>query len=138
MNARVVRMSKSDVETRAEHARSFLAAADLVLDLGQDAGVVSVNNLIGSLAVLAGIAAADAICGSALGERAAGENHQEAVALLRRVSAVGDNSAAQPKRLLDVKTTTQYSPVLLGDGKATQLLSIARRLVGAMDAQLRI
>lgn len=123
---------------RAEHARAFLNAADLIVGLGSDAGIEHTSNLIGSLAVLAGIAAADAICGHALGERAAGENHSDAVALLRRGSAVGDRSAAQLKRLLDVKTTTQYSRILIGDGKAAQLLEIARSLVDGMENRLRV
>lgn len=131
-------MSKIDIETRSAHARAFLTAADLIVDLGPDAGIEQSSNLIGSLAVLAGIAAADAMCGHALGERAGGENHADAVALLRRGSAVGDKSAAQLKRLLDAKTTTQYSPILIGDGKAAQLLEVARRLVERMEDLLRI
>ena len=138
MSARLVKMSKADVESRATHARAFLTAADLIVGLGRDAGIEQSGNLIGSLAVLAGIAAADAICGHTLGERAGGENHVEAVALLRRGSAVGDKSAAQLKRLLDAKTTTQYSAVLIGDGKATQLLEIGRRLVDRMEDLLRV
>lgn len=136
MSRRVVAMSQSDVAARAEHARAFLAAADLILDLGGDAGIVSRSNLVGSLAVLAGIAAADAMCGNALGERAAGEDHLEAVALLRRGSGSGDSSAAQLKRLLSAKTTVQYSPALLGDAKADKLLSLARRLVDTMESKL--
>lgn len=107
-------MSKSDVRARAGHAVAFLTAADLVVQFGEDAGIDEASNLIGSLAVLAGIAASDAICGTLLGERAAGENHGEAIALLRRCGPRATSATAQLKRLLDAKTTTQYSPLLLG------------------------
>jgi hypothetical protein len=111
-------------------------AAELVETLADDAGIDSKANLIGSLAVLAGIAASDAICGAALGERAAGENHAEAVSVLKRATPPGDSSSAQLKRLLDAKTTTQYSPILIGDAKASELLTTARRLLGTMEQRL--
>jgi hypothetical protein len=131
------RMSASDVSTRATHARAFLAAAELIDSLGEDAGIESRTNMLGALAVLAGIAASDAICGRALGERAAGENHADAVVVLKRATPPGDSAPAQLKRLLDAKTTTQYSPMLLGESKSSELLSTARRLVDGMEAKLR-
>lgn len=137
MSARMQRMSATDVSTRATHARAFLTAAELIESLGEDAGIESRTNILGALAVLAGIAASDAICGNALGERAAGENHANAVAILKRATPPGDPAAAQLKRLLDAKTTTQYSPMLLGESKSSELLPAARRLVDGMDAKLR-
>jgi hypothetical protein len=56
-------MDRTAVLTRRQHAHSFIDAADLVLQLGHDAGISYIANTVGSLAVLAGIAAADAICG---------------------------------------------------------------------------
>lgn len=136
MSSRRQTMSKAEVAARSAHAHSFLSAADLIEMLGEDAGIDARANLIGSLAVLAGIAAADAICGNALGERAAGENHAEAVAVLKSATPPGDAAQAQLKRLLDAKTTTQYSPQLIGETKAADLLTAARRLVERMDALL--
>ncbi|KRE22869.1 hypothetical protein ASG80_08265 [Agromyces sp. Soil535] len=129
-------MTAADVATRASHARAFMAAAELVDALADDAGIESKANLLGSLAVLAGIAASDAICGASLGERAAGENHTDAVVLLKRASPPEDSSSAQLKRLLDAKTTTQYSPILIGDTKAADLLTAAQRLLKTMETRL--
>lgn len=136
MTGRRQHMSATDVSARAAHAHAFLAAAELIETLGEDAGIEPRANLLGSLAVLAGIAASDAICGHALGERAAGENHSEAVTVLKSATPPGDAAPAQLKRLLDAKTTTQYSPLLIGESKAGDLLTAARRLVEGMDARL--
>ncbi|UOE42910.1 hypothetical protein [Agromyces larvae] len=102
MSARAQRITRTDVTTRATHARAFVAAAELIETLADDAGIESKANLIGSLAVLAGIAASDAICGAAVGERTAGENHLEAVTVLRR--------ATPPSRLLSMSETSSSSP----------------------------
>lgn len=83
MSARTTRMTGAEVRTRAQHAHAFLTAADLVADLGHDAGIDDLSNTVGSLAVLAGIAAGDAICGAALGERSASQSHGDAVTMLR-------------------------------------------------------
>lgn len=66
MPTRTRKMTRTEVRTRAQHAHAFLTAADLVVDLGHDAGIDDLGNTIGSLAVLAGIAAGDAICGAVL------------------------------------------------------------------------
>ena len=84
MPARTRPMTRADASTRQRHAHAFLNAANLVIELGDEAGIPDIGNTVGSLAVLAGIAAGDAICGATLGQRAAGESHGEAVALLRR------------------------------------------------------
>jgi hypothetical protein len=61
-----------------------------------------------TLCVHAGIAAADVVCCSILGEHAQGENHAEAVALLARA----DTSLASRLRvLLAMKTDAGYSHV---------------------------
>lgn len=132
MTGRLRRITPAEVSVRARHAHAFLDAAELILLLGDDAGIEAVPNLIGSLAVLSGIAAADAICGGSRGERA-GENHLDAVDLLRRSVEPGSTAPAQLKRLLTAKSTTQYSGQLIGRVKAFELLTAARRLVECLD-----
>lgn len=83
-------MTHAEVRTRAQHAHAFLTAADLVVDLGHDAG----------------IDAGDAICGAVLGERSAGQDHGDAVAMLRRTEP-GTRLAQHLARLIDSKTETQ-------------------------------
>ena len=50
---------------------------------------------MGSLAVLAGIAATEAICGHALARRAAGENHDEAIVLMTTATTQGHEFARE-------------------------------------------
>ena len=97
MTPRTRPMTRADVQVRAQHAHSFIEAADLVDQLGEEAGIPQRGNTIGSLAVLAGIAASDAICGAILGIRAAGEGHSEAVDLLRSTEP-GKRLAAHLRR----------------------------------------
>lgn len=134
MTARVRRITPAEVSVRARHAHAFLDAAELILLLGDDAGIEAVPNLIGSLAVLSGIAAADAICGEARGERA-GESHLDAVDLLRRSVEPESAAPSHLKRLLTAKSTTQYSGQLVGRVKALELLTAARRLVECLDGR---
>ena len=137
MTTQLTRMTSADIKARQKHAHAYLKAADLIVGLGTDAQIEPTSNLIGSLAVLCGIAAADAICGHVRGERANGDNHSEAIVLLRRSSLPEERFAAQLKRLLDAKSTTQYSSHIIGELRANELLTAARRLVEGMDKKLR-
>lgn len=49
----------------------------------------------------------------------------------------GSSAPAQLKRLLDAKSTTQYSALLLGAVRAAELLATARRLVEGMGSRIR-
>lgn len=136
MTPRIRKMSEADVRARAEHARAFLSAADLVSELGEDANVTAIGNTIGSLAVLAGIAAADAVCGAVLGVRAAGQGHGEAVDLLRSTRP-GQRLAPHLRRLVDGKTEAQYSAAMITEARAAELTKAAQRLVDGMEDVLR-
>ncbi|TAM68368.1 MAG: hypothetical protein EPN48_10135 [Microbacteriaceae bacterium] len=129
-------MTKAETKIRAQHAHAFLEAANLIEDLGEDVGISTTGNVIGSLAVLAGIAAADAICGAVLGERAAGQDHSEAVTLLSTTKP-GKAVASSLRRLIDSKTEAQYASGMLADSRSADLLKAATRLVTGMDATLR-
>lgn len=86
------------------------------------------TNVVGSIAVLAGIAASDAICGRALGERSSSDDHAAAVAFLERVEGAKTLASALG-RLLSEKNKTQYSAALLAPGRARDMLGWAKRLV---------
>jgi len=60
-------ISKADIRARADHARAYLLVAELI---ESDETITARTNILGAIAVLAGIAASDAICGNALGRRA--------------------------------------------------------------------
>ncbi|UKF33566.1 DNA-binding protein [Clavibacter tessellarius] len=86
-----------------------------------------------SNAVLAGIAASDAICGCVLRVASSGEDHAQAVELLRTATPQGPAYAKELRRLLEIKTAAQYSPALTSADVATRSLVWAGRLVEAME-----
>jgi hypothetical protein len=108
------------------HAQSFLDAAELVLD---DTTREGYANVAGSLAVLAGIAIADAVCCEVLGRRHRGEDHRAASALLRQVAEVGERMAKDLERLLAIKDKTSYQSGFLARGDARKAVTWARRMI---------
>ena len=94
------------VEATARLNQAYEFADLATLDSGSTYGPTrsaSVSN-----AVLAGIAASDAICCLALGERAAGEDHNDAVSLLQSAPRVGPDAASYLVVLLGIKNKAQY------------------------------
>jgi hypothetical protein len=84
--------------------------------------------------ILAGIAAADVICCRALGRHAQGDNHVQAVALLRSVQPDGPELSNALGVLLGMKTKAGYGerPVMAEDKaralrRAKQLVDAARQ-----------
>jgi hypothetical protein len=74
--------------------------------------------------VLAGIAAVDAACCKALGERSRSQDHRDAVALVRRVAPGGPDAAKQLERLLGLKDQAHYG---LGDISRQRLVAALRQ-----------
>jgi len=129
-------MGRADVSARAAQARSFLEAARLTTEFADELGETASANVAASNAVLAGIAAADAICGMALGERSSSGNHSDAVALLKRAHG-GAAASNQLKALIAIKSTAAYEPRMVTPTKAAEALRNAERLVMLMDEILR-
>jgi hypothetical protein len=115
---RVQACNEQDARVRLRDARAQLDLAGLA-----GTSTPEERKAAASCAVLAGIAAADASCCKALGERSRSQDHRDAVALVRRVMPGGPEAAKQLERLLGLKDQAQYG---LGD--------ISRqRLVGALS-----
>jgi len=99
-------------------------------DLAEDAAVLDdtgdANDGIVTMYVLAGIAAADTICCARLGMHAVGENHDEAIQLLR--SAVGSD-AKYLSTLLGLKTKAAYSHYSVSKADVTRASRAASVLV---------
>jgi len=89
-----------------------------------------------SCAVLAGIAASDAACCAALGERSRSQDHRDAVALLRQVAPGGRDAAAQLERLLSLKDRAQYGFEDLAGQKLVAAVRHARALVTFAESVL--
>jgi HEPN domain len=94
-----------------------------------------------SLAIHAGINAADAVCGMRLGKRSGGQNHEEVLGLLDTAGADGKALAKELGRLLPLKTKAEYDPVNVSKADAVRAVERARRCVTiarrVVDAQSR-
>lgn len=113
--------SKADGRERRRIAQKYLEVAAIA---ATEPGI-AVNVAIGN-AVLAGIAAGDAICIAATGERYAGADHAAAAELLRRVSkSLGDKLGV----LVSMKTESHYGPAMLSTNELDRALRAARALV---------
>jgi|HubBroStandDraft_3_1064219.scaffolds.fasta_scaffold09313_3 hypothetical protein len=126
--------SKSDAATRLRHARSFLDVARLVAEEGDDLDYSSPS---AALAVLSGIAAADAACCKALGRRARGQDHSEATVLVEQVTPGGKKAANSLRRLLSLKDEAQYGLFDVGGQQLKAALRQASDLVDFAEGILR-
>lgn len=133
MNARIKQMTAAEVRVRAEHARDCLLTAQTRFEAG---GPMASNNTTGLNAVNAGIAAADAMCGSKLGYRSSGQDHKQAIALLAQALPEKKTAARDLGRLLEAKTLTSYGASHITEARASDLLKYATRLVDEMGTVL--
>ena len=93
-------------------------------------------NVSAGLSVLAGVAAADAVCAIRLGQIHRGPHHREAADLLERAVPDGAKLAATFRRLIDLKDEAHYGVLVVPPRKArdasrwaTQLVERARQEV---------
>ncbi|MET0693353.1 MAG: hypothetical protein ABWX96_22785 [Propionibacteriaceae bacterium] len=108
---------------RRDVGRKYLEIAELV----ESEDGESVNVCVG-LAVLAGIAAGDAICASALGESYSGTDHATAASLLERVDR---DLGRKLRSLVALKPGAHYGNALLTSEQRRHALRSARALVDA-------
>lgn len=109
--------------------------AKLVDDPGQDLEYASVA---ASLAVLAGIAAADAACCHVLGRRSRGQDHRQAIELVGQIESGGQQASSALRRLLDLKDQAHYGLFDVSGNNLTTVLHQAERLISfATDALQR-
>ncbi|MGH3682088.1 MAG: hypothetical protein ACRDT2_17770 [Natronosporangium sp.] len=119
---------------RLAHAAKYREAAELV---ATEAETAPASASVGAgLAVLAGIAAADAACCAALGRRSRGQNHQQALGLLAAVEPGGVDAARDLERMLDLKDTAHYGVIHMSSAelrralrRASQLMEFAQRVL---------
>lgn len=91
---------------RMRKADQFADAAETIREFADDEG--DVGDAYVTLLIHAGIAAADVICCIELGVHAQGENHVDAVALLRTVGRDADELGNALSTLLAAKTRAGY------------------------------
>lgn len=113
---------------RRDQARAFLDVAEMVLsDDRREAHVAA------ALAVLAAIAAADAICGLRIQQWSRGDDHAAAVALLETVALADSTLPAKLRRLLADKDLVHYSPNLVTLPTARSMIRSARLLLAEAE-----
>jgi len=114
-------------------AQSFVTGAELALGVGDDP-LLDLPGVAAALTVLAGIAAADAACCAAFGERSRGQGHQEAIALVRTVRPHGVQMARDLERLIQKKDNALYGMISTTDTETRAMISWAQRLITCASA----
>ena len=115
-------VSAAQVRAYAGKADEYAAAAASELEAGRCIAATS-------LSIHAAINAADAVCGARLGVRAAGEDHDQVLVLLRQAGPDGAKIEADLRRLLPLKTKTEYEPDDVAPSIATKAVERAQRCV---------
>lgn len=113
----------SQARARRIIAQKYLEVAEVVA--AEDGAAL---NVCVGLAVLAGIAAGDAVCIAATGERYSGRDHAAAAELLTRVDG---GLGKRLRQLVDLKAGSHYGENLLGAEDRNRALRSARALVRA-------
>jgi hypothetical protein len=124
MDAAAVRIRLRDAQTRLESAELQLSG-DSPHEWKHAA----------EIAVSAGIAASDAICGHVLGYKLTGDSHSDATAALR--SASDASTSKRLDTLLAAKSAQSYGDRLPTRADAQRLVVQAQRLVEAAERALQ-
>jgi hypothetical protein len=95
------------------------------------------GSVAASVAILAGIAAADAACCQELGKRSRSENHHDAEVLLEQITPGGKRAASQLRQLIDIKDTAHYGLINIGAPQLKRSLRQAKHLVEFAEEVLR-
>lgn len=123
----------SDAESRCAAAVKYLEVGQLLES--EDEGPS--RSVAASLAVLAGIAAADAACCRSLGRRSRGEDHHDAEDLVSMISPGGTEAAAALRRLIDLKDKAQYGIIYVSRTDVKVAMRRADSLVEFAQSVLR-
>ena len=115
----------------ASQARRYLAKAQEYADAASSELDAGRGIAATSLAIHAAINAADAVCGVRLGERAAGQDHDQVLALLKTAGKDGAEVEKNLRRLLPLKTKAEYDPDDIPLSTASRAVDRAQRCVAA-------
>lgn len=118
-------VTREDGRTRLRTAEAYLEVADLVLAEERRSEMPGVA---AALAVLAGIAASDAICACRLGQVHRGDDHRAAADLLQQATPDGKKIATTFARLIDLKDQAHYGITVVPAPTERQAVQWASRL----------
>lgn len=113
-------VSAAQVRSYAAKAKEFVEAAASDLAAGRNIAATS-------LAIHAAINSADAVCGARLGKRAAGQDHDQVLDLLRQAGPDGAAVERELRRLLPLKTKAEYEPDDIAPAVAAKAVERAQR-----------
>jgi hypothetical protein len=135
--------SAADARSRRDQAKAYLDTAKLVRSESGKPDDVNFDHVAAGNAVLAAIAAADAITCRLLGERSRGQDHRQAIDLLGQVRFGTGTPVDQAKRArglasalavaLDLKDDSHYGTLMVSGGQLQRLIRAAEKLVAAAD-----
>ncbi len=114
-------------------AQSFLTGAELVLSVGDDP-LLDLPGVAAALAVLAGIAAADAACCAALGERSRGPSTSGSHCPCPDRTATRVQMGRNLERLIQKKDNAHYGMISTTDTEAHAMIAWAQRLITCASA----
>ena len=114
---------------KARLARAYLDLADQAAQQNSD----EARNVAAGNAVLAAIAASDALTCLRLGRHSRGQGHTEAAALLRTIRPDGARLAKDLTTALGVKDAAHYGTVFVSAATLKTTLRAAGRLVEAAE-----
>lgn len=130
--SRQVPCGPAEAARKARLARAYLDLAEEAMERpGDEARNVAAGN-----AVLAAIAASDALTCLRLGRHSRGQAHQEATALLRTIRPHGASLARDLHTAVGVKDAAHYGSVFVSAATLKSTLRAAGRLVEAAEAAL--
>jgi hypothetical protein len=133
-SGRIQLCDRTQARTRLSNAQKSLEVAEL---MAGEREIPASRSVAAALAVLSGIAAADAACCAALGRRSRGEDHREAGALLRQIVPGGDRAAKALVDLLNLKDTAQYGLIPITRRELATTLRRARTVLDFAGDVLR-
>jgi len=112
---------------RLAHARSFLEVAELTADVSDPN--LEYGSVAASVAILAGIAAADAACCQMLGRRSRSDDHHDAEGLLLEIVPGGKLAGGQLRKLITLKDAAHYGFISVTTPQLKQSIRQARQMV---------
>jgi hypothetical protein len=125
--------------SRLKQADGYLEVAKTVISDSQRPEKYSYNHVAAGIAVLAAVAASDAICCELLGERSRGQDHHDAISLLGTIRYGSESGRLDRARrlaealrvALAAKDESHYGLSLLGPTQVRKAVRAAEQLVAA-------
>lgn len=129
-SSRTTACTPEQARNRRQQARAFIDVAETILE---EPATQADAHVAAAIAVLAAIAAADAICGLRLGRYNRSQDHNQAAALLETVDLPDTTLATKLRRVLASKDNAHYSPRLISKTDAQGIVRQASALVEAAE-----